>query len=652
MRLIFSTFILAILYLPVKAQDLMNRDSLLKLLPAAKDDSNKVLLYINIGQQYESNEPEVAKQYYRAARDLSEKIGYTRGLIKFAANYTYVLNMQGLYDSSLTINKESVELSRKIKDSLYLAKTLFNTGSSYRVMGDFENAVKCYEEGKVIFANYKDDRIQAQGDDILQNLYTELHQYDKGIEYGERSVKILRKLDIPPLLGISLMNLGINYQKKLLSDKAEKCYREALEIAKSVGDKNMEATGYLNITDIYFQSARYEEMKPYVDKAIALSRELDLHESELIAIKALAFHYMSRNDYVTGEKKAQEALAIANAYNLRIQREKVYNVLASIAYARHNLKLGEEYETKAAVLSDSLLNEEMQKNNQDLEKKYETEQKVGKIKELEAERQLQALSIKQKNILNYILIGSAIILLIIFMLSYRNYKQKQKLQQRRIAELETEKKLAATEAVLKGEEQERTRLAKDLHDGLGGMLSGIKYSFQTMKENLVMTPENMQSFERSMDMLDSSIREMRRVAHNMMPESLVKFGLDAALKDFCNDINHSGALKVSYQSFGLADQQIDQTVAITIYRIVQELINNTIKHAAATEAIVQVTKTDGTISITTEDDGKGFDTAILQRAKGIGWSNIQNRIEFLKGKLDVRSEEGKGTSVHIEINND
>src|SRR4029079_1184344 len=160
-------------------------------------------------------------------------------------------------------------------------------------------------------------------------------------------------------------------------------------------------------------------------------------------------------------------------------------------------------------------------------------------------------------------------------------KHHQTLQKQRILELETEKKLAATEAVLKGEEQERTRLAKDLHDGLGGMLSGIKYSLNTMKGNMIMTPENAQAFERSMDMLDSSIREMRRVAHNMMPEALVKFGLDTALKDFCNDIKQSGALAISYQSYGLENSAIDQTTAITIYRIVQELVNNTIKHAAA-----------------------------------------------------------------------
>jgi two-component system, NarL family, sensor kinase len=241
-------------------------------------------------------------------------------------------------------------------------------------------------------------------------------------------------------------------------------------------------------------------------------------------------------------------------------------------------------------------------------------------------------------------------LLIISLLSYRNYRQKQKLQQQRISELETEKQLTATEAVLKGEEQERTRLAKDLHDGLGGMMSGIKYSFLTMKRNLIMTPENQQAFERSMDMLDSSIQEMRRVAHNMMPEALLKFGLDTALKDLCNDINQTGALHVNYQSIGMEDIAIDQTTSITIYRVVQELINNTMKHAAATNSIVQLSKTGDKLTITVEDDGKGFDIACLSMAKGIGWTNIMNRVEFLKGKLDINSHAGKGTSVLIELN--
>lgn len=170
-----------------------------------------------------------------------------------------------------------------------------------------------------------------------------------------------------------------------------------------------------------------------------------------------------------------------------------------------------------------------------------------------------------------------------------------------------------------------------------------------MKGNLIMTPDNAQAFERSMDMLDSSIKEMRRVAHNMMPEALVKFGLDTALKDLCNDTQQSGALEVTYQSINMENAEVDQTTSITIYRIIQELINNVMKHAGARTAIVQVSKTNGAISITVEDDGKGFDSSILGKNRGIGWSNIQSRVDFLKGKLDVQSAPGKGTSVHIEL---
>jgi signal transduction histidine kinase len=165
-----------------------------------------------------------------------------------------------------------------------------------------------------------------------------------------------------------------------------------------------------------------------------------------------------------------------------------------------------------------------------------------------------------------------------------------------------------------------------------------------------MTAENNQAFERSMDMLDSSIKELRRVAHNMMPEALVKFGLDTALRDYCNDINQSSDVEVSYHSIDLADANPDQTTSITIYRIVQELVNNTLKHGAARKVIVQITKTENHFAVTVEDDGKGFDTAILKQSKGIGWTNIQHRVEFLKGKVDVHSEPGKGTSVYIEFN--
>ena len=161
------------------------------------------------------------------------------------------------------------------------------------------------------------------------------------------------------------------------------------------------------------------------------------------------------------------------------------------------------------------------------------------------------------------------------------------MQQQRIRELEKDKQLVAVDSMLKGQEEERSRLAKDLHDGLGGLLSGVKFSLSNMKDNLIITPDNMAVFERSLDMIDTSIRELRRVAHNMMPEILTKFGLDEALKEYCNTINATKLLTVKYQSLGM-ENKLDKSTEIIIYRIIQELLNNIMKHAGATEAFVQL----------------------------------------------------------------
>jgi signal transduction histidine kinase len=475
-------------------------------------------------------------------------------------------------------------------------------------------------------------------------------QYDKAIAFGEKAVQQSRQLNMSYQLAQSLSNLSLNYLSKSMQPKALPLLTEALGIAKDMGNYNLESSILLNLSDILLRSGDYEKMKLYVDRSLLLHRKLGSQDGEAISLRALAMYYLHTKDFINARERAAESSVIARKNNLTMDYAEAIHILSNVAYATGDMRAGNKYYRESGDSIRAMIKKVLSNKSANLEKKYETEKKETQIKKLEAEKKVQQLSIRQKNTLNYILIGSAATLLIISLLLYGNYKNKQKLQQQRINELEKEKQLMATEAVLKGEEKERTRLAQDLHDGLGGMLSGIKYSFNTMKGNLIMTPENEQAFERSMDMLDSSIKELRRVAHNMMPEALVKFGLDTALRDFCNDINQSGALTVNYQSIGMEGEMIEQTTAITIYRIVQELINNTMKHAAAKHAIAQVSKTDGRFSITVEDDGNGFDTSVLNAAKGIGWSNIRSRVEFLKGKLDINSQPGKGTSVLIELN--
>jgi signal transduction histidine kinase len=199
--------------------------------------------------------------------------------------------------------------------------------------------------------------------------------------------------------------------------------------------------------------------------------------------------------------------------------------------------------------------------------------------------------------------------------------------------------------------EERTRLAKDLHDGLGSILSSAKYSFSNMKETLPITPVTAAAFDRSMGMLDLSISELRRIAHNMMPEALVKFGLDTALRDFCHSVERSGALQLTYQSFEIQENSIPAITAGSVYRIIQELVNNILKHASATTALVQLIRKGDTLSITVEDNGRGFNASILESSDGSGYLNLRNRVEYLNGTLDIQTAPDKGTSVNIEIAN-
>ncbi|MCB0710373.1 MAG: sensor histidine kinase, partial [Chitinophagaceae bacterium] len=397
--------------------------------------------------------------------------------------------------------------------------------------------------------------------------------------------------------------------------------------------------------DIYFHRYDADGMQPFYEKSLALSKAIGDKEGEVIAGRGMAFLYLLKKDFAQSKVYISESLRIADSMDLKIEKVNGMKMMANILFAMQDIVGAEKLLDSLQVIENQLTGEEMQNKTLMIEKKFETQKKETQI-------QLQKAQLRQKNTLNYVFAGSALAILLISLLGYRNYKNKQRLQQTKIDELEKEKQLTATEAVLKGEEQERTRLAKDLHDGLGGMLSGIKYSLSNMKGNLIMTPDNAQAFERSMDMLDSSIKEMRRVAHNMMPEVLVKYGLDTALKEYCNEINNSGVIHTSYHSIDLANAHIEQTTAVTVYRIVQELVNNSIKHAAAKNVLVQahVTEADKLLTLTVEDDGKGFDPAELKHASGIGWSNIQNRVDFLKGKIDVQTGEGKGTSVLIEVN--
>ncbi len=642
------TFFLLSLQL-VYAQPDATMDSLLKALAVAKEDTNKVLTLITTGQYVEYNNLEEAKFYYLQAKRLSEKLKYTMGVLKYYSNYTAVLNIQARFDSALILTKDALKIANGFGNEERIIIAQQNLSATYSYLQDYESALQYLFPSVDYFEKTKNDARLNLVYDNLGVIYRETKQYDKALEYHQKGLAIARKAGNSYDIANVLSNLGNAYTSLKKYDTALATMHESLAIAKRDNYVNIVSNVTSNIGAVLIKKGSYDSLSYYCAEGLRLSEKLGDSLSMVNNIYGLALHAFYNKNFKRSEALADTGFAMAQKRNYVEPTQLFADILSELALLKGDLKRYDYYNRLSIELSEKFFNDRMQKNVQVLDKKYETGKKETQIKELEAGKKLQELTIQQKNIFNYILIGSSLSILIIALLGFRGYRQQRQLQQKEIAELQQEKQLLATEAVLQGQEQERSRLAKDLHDGLGGMLAGIKHSFSNMKENMIMTPENLMAFQRGLDMLDTSISEFRRVAHNMMPEALQKFGLDAALKDYCTDINSSGVLKVVYQSYDADQISVNPTTSATIYRIIQELINNIIKHAAATRAVVQLNKADDKLLITVEDDGKGFDTQLLKHSGGIGWANIYSRIDYLEGKVDIHSEPNNGTSVNIEI---
>lgn len=645
--------LLSILFLlfshSILGQQILNLDSLLGLLPKAKEEISTVELYFQIGQQYENSDPELAKEYYRKGLILSKKIGYSVGEIKFSHNYTYVLNVQGKFDSSLYYNLKAVELAREIKDSVQLGKALLNTGSVYRYLSEYETAAEYYQQGKKIFEKIGDEGMKSFILNLLQVMYSDLKMYDRAIETGLETLDLYEKAGEQRMVGTVMNNLGLSYSRLGKTEEAISLYQRVLQIGKATDDLNMQGTALLNLGDSYDQENDVSGMEKSYLEALDLFQKMDVKEGEIIALRGLSIVRMYEKNLTAALDLAKKSVDLASETDYPLERQKSLVQLSNVYFALQDIPKARQTMKDSEILADRLINEEVQNKTIEIEKKYEVEKQRSQILRLEAENANQLVSNKQRQLVIWILVIVAFSLTAIGLLFQRKNQHKQRLQLQRIKELETEKQLTATEAVLKGEEQERSRLAKDLHDGLGGLLSGIKFSFQTMKGNLILTPENARLFERSLDMLDTSIMEMRRVAHNLMPENLIKFGLDTALKDFCGDIQQSGVLQIKYISIGLKNSEIEQSTALSIYRVIQELVNNILKHAEAKQALVQLTKNENLILLDVEDDGKGFEHSKMLLSSGIGWTNIKSRLEYLNAKVTLDSAPGRGSSIHIEV---
>lgn len=614
--------------------------------------------------------------------------------IRLSMLVDYVLNAVNTNTSqALPFMQEVVSISKELKHQRGIELGYIYLQLYFSDRGDFVQA-NTYADTAIYYLSIDTNAYAKKNlGYLLCNLAGDnlkLGDYQKAIENYTKAAEILEKVE-PDALASVYNGLAATYYEFQQPKKVFEYDLKALAAAEKSGDKASIARRSLNYAEHLFQEKRYEEVENILQKTAPLVKETKDVISQALFYQISGEMYQHKEQYpkailnfraaykigIENDDKYQQItlldplvksllktgslkeakqmndtlLSKSLIYNMPFGRRNAYENLSKWYVQNQDFANAYKYLEIKTLLADSIASNEVKENANKMEIRFKVAQKDREIKALQAEKELQQLQLHQKNILNYILVGSAIAILIISLLAYRNYKQRQKINQQRIGELESEKQLMATEAILKGEEQERSRLAKDLHDGLGGMLSGVKYSLNNMKENMIMNSDDARNFEHNIHLLNNSINEMRRVAHNLMPEALLKFGLNEALNDYCTETSKSGILKVSYMSFGLKDKTIERSLSITVYRIVQELLYNITKHANATQAIVQLSASETHLTITVEDNGIGFSKEkTFANSKGIGWKNIQSRVDYYKGNININSSPEKGTSVFIELN--
>ncbi|WP_378177174.1 sensor histidine kinase [Aquimarina sp. SS2-1] len=295
-----------------------------------------------------------------------------------------------------------------------------------------------------------------------------------------------------------------------------------------------------------------------------------------------------------------------------------------------------------------------QAKNLQLVSEYET-----KYRTAEKEKQILIEQQKKKRNQNIALgLGGSLFLgSIIAILIYRNTKRKQRIaeQEREIEIQKTEKllkeqELTAIDAMISGQEKERQRLANDLHDNLGSTLATVKLHFDHLKNNHNNPKaQNIQElYHKTNILLDEAYQKVRTIAHEKNSGVMAKQGLLPAVKNLAQKASNGNQLQIEVQDYGL-DERLDNALEISIFRIIQELITNTIKHAQASEIQVSLTNHDSLLNIIVEDNGKGFNSKTLPEKDGMGLKSIEKRIEHMEGTFEIDSTIGKGTIIIINI---
>lgn len=491
---------------------------------------------------------------------------------------------------------EGIKVDEESNNSYGKFLKLNNIANIYAEINELDKAAENLREALALTNTVDDERVFRNKGLILNNLgtiYAEKRNFQEAIEYFKDAVKENLKNENKKELGRNYQNLGATYEKNNQILQSLNMLKKAISIREEFKDTIELIETNMQFGSSYGKIGKIQESTSYFDKALDYAKD-------------------QKNDRLIAEVYE----AIANNFYINGSYQK----------AADNLKL-------QMVYKDSLLSGEKVKEIAGYQVKYETEKKNKELAQQSAQLQEQENTLlKRNNQIKLALLGGGFLLLGgigIWLYS----RQRQKLKDNRILALKNEQEVVKLEALITGEEKERVRLAQDLHDGINGDLSVIKYKISNVDKS-AFSNEEKQEYKEAITMLDNAVEQVRRISHNLAPPSLHNFDLIEAIKQYCTKVNTSRKVSVDFQYYG--DQfQLNKEHETAVYRMIQEMLNNIVKHAEASEALVQLNHRDDHLHLTVEDNGKGFN--IDEKAEGMGLKNIRSRADFLKADLDVSS---------------
>jgi signal transduction histidine kinase len=339
-----------------------------------------------------------------------------------------------------------------------------------------------------------------------------------------------------------------------------------------------------------------------------------------------------------GIATATKALQIAKENEIDAKLPMIYTALADNYEAEKDFQKAAEVYKKLDALKDSMYADANPKALAEMQAKYETEKKERTIEQQQVRIRTQ----------NFLFAGIVILVVLSGLLIYSLYKRYRLRQETHLKTELMKQQEHAAKAVIEAEEEERQRIAKDLHDGVGQMMSAAKMNLSALESEVQFSDqEQKNSLDKIIQLVDESCKEVRQVSHNMMPNVLMKKNLAAAIADFIDKLDKK-KLQVHLYTERLEDR-LDSGVETVLYRVIQESVNNVIRHSGATELDISITRDKEGIHATIEDNGSGFDINDKEKREGIGLKNITTRVEYLKGTVDFDSAPGRGTVVGLFI---